>query len=79
MAQLVKHLLCIHDGLNAIPRTRPEPGAPVSVCNPSAGETERRTMGAHWPAGLAELMSSRLSKRLSLNINKTPDFNLWTS
>lgn len=24
MAQLVKYLLCIHDGLNAIPRTRTE-------------------------------------------------------
>lgn len=50
----------------------------VCTCNPDPGRTDSRILGAHWPARLLELESSKFNERLCLRkvsqmrLRKTP-------
>lgn len=56
----------------------------VCTCNPNPGVTDRRILGAHWPARLLELESSRLNETLSQKgkpdeTEENTNIDLWTS
>lgn len=62
MARMVKSLLCKYEELSSVPQhSYKNLGVVVCTCNPSAGETDERILGACWL--LAALVGYRVIEK----------------